>query len=124
MANLTDVKLPSNVAVPVKIVEGGSGGGDMLKETYDTDDNGIVDRAEVADSVTWENVKNKPSTFTPKNHSHTINDITNLQTELNDKLTASQMTAQTDSTAEDVPGLLADFNSLLQKLRDAGIMQQ
>jgi len=30
--------------------------------------------------------------------------------------------AQADSTANDVAGLVADFNALLQKLRDAGLM--
>lgn len=30
--------------------------------------------------------------------------------------------AQADSTAEDVEGLVADFNSLLAKLRTAGIL--
>lgn len=30
--------------------------------------------------------------------------------------------AQADSTATDVTGLVADFNALLQKLRDAGLM--
>ncbi len=40
---------------------GGTGNGDMLKTTYDVNDNGIVDRAEVADSVDWNNIFNKPT---------------------------------------------------------------
>lgn len=48
----------------------GSGSGDMSKSTYDTDDDGKVNVAEVADSVDWSGVQNKPSTFTPAAHSH------------------------------------------------------
>lgn len=48
----------------------GSGSGDMSKSTYDTDDDGKVDAAEVADSVDWSGVQNKPSTFTPSTHTH------------------------------------------------------
>ncbi|RZF18810.1 head fiber protein [Serratia marcescens] len=33
-----------------------------------------------------------------------------------------KMAAQTDSTATDVAGLLADFNALLAKARTAGLM--
>ncbi|MFP2231360.1 head fiber protein [Enterobacter ludwigii] len=33
-----------------------------------------------------------------------------------------KMTAQADSTATDVAGLLADFNALLAKARSAGLM--
>ncbi|AJA42876.1 pre-neck appendage protein (endogenous virus) [Clostridium phage phiCT19406C] len=40
----------------------GDGTGDMLKEVYDKNNNGIVDRAEVADSVEWSGIKNKPLT--------------------------------------------------------------
>lgn len=38
----------------------GEGSGDMHTTTYDKNKNGIVDRAEVADSVEWGKVKNKP----------------------------------------------------------------
>ena len=40
--------------------ESGSGMGDMLKEEYDKNNNGIVDKAEEALSVDWENIKNVP----------------------------------------------------------------
>jgi len=46
----------------------GSGGGDMMKSTYDTDGDGKVDAAEVADSVPWSGVTGKPSTYTPSAH--------------------------------------------------------
>lgn len=41
---------------------GSGGGGDMYKAVYDADDDGIVDRASVADSVAWENT-NHPTTL-------------------------------------------------------------
>lgn len=48
--------------------------------------------------------------------------ITNLSTDLAAKLTASQAAAQANSTATDVAGIVADFNSLLAKLRTAKII--
>lgn len=36
-------------------------------------------------AVTWENVLNKPTSFTPSTHTHTISQITNLQTTLDNK---------------------------------------
>lgn len=54
---------------------GGGGSGDMLKDTYDLNDNGIVDLAE---NVPWAGVTGKPSTFPPASHTHVEADITNL----------------------------------------------
>ncbi|RXI57406.1 phage baseplate upper protein [Clostridium tetani] len=54
---------PSNAGYWICIAEkgkDGDGAGDMLKEVYDKNNNGIVDLAEKANSVEWENVKNKP----------------------------------------------------------------
>lgn len=45
----------------------GTGGGDMLKAIYDTDNDGVVDAAE---SVDWSGVQNKPSTYPPSSHNH------------------------------------------------------
>jgi hypothetical protein len=73
-------------------------------------------------SVTWDDVQNKPTEFTPTAHTHAISDITNLSTSLSEKLTATQAAAQADSTAADIAGLVADFNALLAKLRTAGII--
>lgn len=39
-----------------------------------------------ADSVDWKNVQGKPTTFTPSAHTHTLNDVTNLSTTLNNKV--------------------------------------
>ena len=48
----------------------GTGCGDMSKSVYDTNNNGKVDSAEVADSVLWAGVTGKPSTFPPDVHNH------------------------------------------------------
>jgi hypothetical protein len=44
--------------------------GDMLKSIYDTNNDGKVDYASVADSVIWSGVAGKPSTFPPSAHTH------------------------------------------------------
>lgn len=111
-----------NGEITDKLPIAAAGSGDMEKAVYDTNDDGKVDAAEVADSVPWNGVTGKPSSFPPSPHTHQINDITNLQNTLNSKLTATQAAAHPDSTAEDVETLVSDFNSLLQKLRDAGII--
>lgn len=54
---------------------GDAGYGDMFKSLYDTNNNGKVDVAEEAESVPWDGVTGKPSTFPPSNHSHDANEI-------------------------------------------------
>ena len=46
---------------------GAAGYGDMTKAIYDTNNSGIVDKAE---SVAWAGVTGKPSTFPPSSHNH------------------------------------------------------
>lgn len=48
---------------PPPVAPGGSG--DMLKSTYDTNNNGTVDTAEAAP---WTGITGKPSTFSPSAH--------------------------------------------------------
>ncbi len=62
----------SGKAVKVKSTEDGlefGTVGDMLKSTYDTNDDGIVDAAE---TVPWGGVTGKPSTFPPDEHDHSL----------------------------------------------------
>lgn len=47
--------------------------GDMLKSIYDTNNDGKVDGAELADSVPWLGVTGKPSSFPPDAHNHDAN---------------------------------------------------
>jgi len=61
------------------------GPGDMLAATYDTNSNGKVDAAELADAVPWAGVTGKPTNFTPAAHSHTISQVTSLQAALDTK---------------------------------------
>ena len=60
------------------IGDDGAGSGDMTKAVYDTNDNGKVDIAEVAETanaVSWTGVTGKPESFTPASHTHSITDI-------------------------------------------------
>jgi hypothetical protein len=50
----------------------------MLKAIYDTDNDGVVDAAQ---SVDWDGVQNKPSTYPPDSHTH--DDRYYTETELN-----------------------------------------
>jgi hypothetical protein len=50
----------------------------MLKSVYDANNDGIVDRATVADSVAWANVSGKPLSFAPASHTHVKAAITDL----------------------------------------------
>jgi hypothetical protein len=63
----------------------GFGAGDMAKSTYDTDNDGKVDAAEVADAAPWAGITGKPTSFTPSSHSHSIAQVTGLQTALDAK---------------------------------------
>lgn len=58
---------------------GNAGYGDMIKSIYDTNGDGIVDKA---DKVEWGGVLNKPSTFNPSSHTHTKSQITDFPTTL------------------------------------------
>ena len=63
----------------------GFGAGDMAKSTYDTDNDGKVDAAEVADAAPWAGITGKPTSFTPSSHSHSIAQVSGLQTALDTK---------------------------------------
>lgn len=48
----------------------------MLKSDYDSDDDGIVESADVAFSVDWSNITNIPASFSPTTHTHAASDVT------------------------------------------------
>src|SRR5690606_4427259 len=50
--------------------------------------------------VSWDDVGDKPSTFPPEAHTHTVSDVTGLQSALDGKAAASHTHG-----AEDIPGL-------------------
>ena len=97
----------------------GFGAGDMSKSTYDTDNDGKVDAAETADAVPWSGITGKPTSFTPSSHSHSIAQVTGLQTALNAKAalaspaltgspTAPTATAGTNTTQIATTAFVAD----------------
>ena len=68
-------------AVWVKYIgEDGSGVGDMTKAIYDTNNDGIVDKAsrsDYADKVPWSGVTDRPLRFPAENHTHVMSDLSN-----------------------------------------------
>jgi hypothetical protein len=56
--------------------------GVMLTTVYDTNDDGIVDQAALADSVRWTGIIGTPTSFPPAPHTHPISDIVNLSADL------------------------------------------
>jgi hypothetical protein len=69
----------------VQTAMAGFGAGDMLKASYDADNDGKVDAAEVADAVPWGGITGKPLTFAPDTHSHSIAQVTGMQSALDAK---------------------------------------
>ena len=51
----------------------GSGAGDMVKAVYDTNNDGIVDKAALATAVPWTGITGKPTTFPATPHAATHN---------------------------------------------------
>lgn len=87
----------------------GVGTGVMSKSVYDANNNGKVDVAETAESVAWNGVTGKPSSFTPAAHTHPTSEVTGLDAALAEKAqlaspaftgipTAPTATAGTSST--------------------------
>jgi hypothetical protein len=62
VTNPTDNEVLISIDIPTP-----SGGGDMYKSVYDTNNDGIVNEAE---SVTWSGITNKPETYPPDSHTH------------------------------------------------------
>lgn len=67
--------------------------GDMMKDTYDTDDDGKVNSAEVADSVAWAGVTDKPTTVSGYG-------ITDAATLVDGKIPSSQLPSYVDDVLE------------------------
>lgn len=62
----------------------------------------LIDNIEIGEGgqvlLDWEAITGKPDTFTPSLHTHAISDITNLQTELDDKALGSSLTTHINKT--------------------------
>lgn len=80
------------------------GAGDMTKATYDTNNDGKVDAAEVADEVAWSGITGKPTSFNPAVHGHAIADVTGLQAGLDAKAPLASPALTGSPTAPTAPG--------------------
>lgn len=58
----------------------------------------LVDNSQ-ATTITWDDVTGKPSVFTPASHTHSISDVSNLQTTLNGKASTSHTHSISDVTS-------------------------
>lgn len=74
----------------------GSGIGDMLKSTYDTNDDGIVGHAALADAAPYAGITGKPATFAPSAHTHPQSEITSLVSDLAGKSAVGHTHPQSD----------------------------
>ena len=83
---------------------GSFGAGDMVQATYDTNGDGKVDAADIADSVEWTGVLNKPSTFSPSAHTHSISEVVGLDTALGLKANAANAALTGTPTAPTAAG--------------------
>lgn len=86
----TEIEANSKFATKADL--GSAGYGDMLKSVYDKNNNGKIDVAEIADSVPWAGVTGKPSTFNPNSHTHTLDNVTGLQSALDGKMNKGAVT--------------------------------
>lgn len=74
---------------------GGSGGGidvEVLWQILGGTGTQQINVAHLTDALTWDNVSNKPTAFTPSAHTHVISDITSLSTELDKKVSSVTVT--------------------------------
>lgn len=88
-------------------------------------DSKFIDSTELTNSLGDYYTKTEvDSMVSSKADSENVYTKSEVDSKLAAKLSASQAEAQADSSAEDVAGLVADFNTLLAKLRAAGIMAE
>lgn len=59
--------------------------------------------------ISWNDVTNKPATFTPSAHTHVISDVTSLQTALDGKAASAHTHVKADITDFAHTHLLADI---------------
>jgi hypothetical protein len=87
----TTVQQKGNSLVITSTVLAGNTPGVMLTTTYDTNSDGIIDHAALADSVPWTGISGKPASFPPSVHTHAESDITNLTTDLAGKVPITRL---------------------------------
>lgn len=79
--------------------------GDLLKQLEDSTGGEVT--------VTWADIQNKPSEFTPSAHTHEITEVNGLQADLDSKLESVGI--------GDVTGLQAELNGKLESVAIADV---
>lgn len=70
----------------------------MLLSTYDLDNDGIIDKSNYALSSDWSGILNKPITYTPSAHTHTISEISgSINANTLNSLTSEDFLKKTDT---------------------------
>ena len=85
----------------------------MRKSRYDTNDNGKVDNAEKADTVSWSGVTNKPVSYPPSSHDH--DDRYYTETETDDLLSGKAPVSDVTALQSLVPPQATSSNQLADK---------
>lgn len=78
---------PAKIAAAIAALA--SGGGDMIKAVYDSDNDGKVDAANNADAAPWSGLTGIPATFAPSSHSHTATDVTDFSMAADTRISAA-----------------------------------
>lgn len=95
---------PAKIAAAIATIA--PGGGDMIKATYDSNNNGKVDAADAADVAPWAGLTGVPATFVPSAHTHTVSELTDFSTSADARISAavsvSVQAYDTDTAKTDV----------------------
>ena len=116
----TSIAQNGNSLVITSTLLAGNTPGVMLTTSYDTNSDGIVDHAAMADAVTWGGITGKPSSYPPSTHTHAEGDIVDLTTDLAGKVPVTRMVTTSFSLEGGGP-LSADLNlSLIGDIANPG----
>ena len=104
------------------IGDDGAGVGDMTKAVYDTDGDGVVDRAsraDEADAVAWGSVTGKPESYLPSAHRHTMADVSDpvrqrTRSEANPTALCLDTPVLINTATQGGPELAIDFPTILE----------
>ena len=91
--------------------------GKMSKATYDTDGDGVVDKAKTADAAPWTGITGKPATFPPATHNH--DDRYYTETEIDTKLNGKAASVHTHT--KDQVGLSKVNNNAIAMSYDGNL---
>lgn len=92
---------------------------ETLLKKLDSNNDGILDEG-LSSQVSYSNLTNVPSSFTPSSHSHTIAEVTDLQTSLNAKSDTTHTHSLTDLSNVSVSGTDAPNDGQVLKFDSSG----